>query len=174
MTLIIRKDRAIERFNFDPLADDAPLPLPPSWNGPHAAQRIEEGFVTLAKLPMRDRSGLRSAWPAIIYEFEDLVAQQEQGEPERTQEQQNRTRVIPSAREIAHMEATVYWPTQYLSATPELREAVNMLGLAHSLGLDAGWIAKKRGGYADTWRERHDRGCELIGRGLERDRVPVF
>jgi hypothetical protein len=51
---------------------------------------------------------------------------------------------------------------------------VNAVSLAHALDRDAGWVAKKRGGYADTWRQRHDRGCELIARGLATDLVPVF
>jgi hypothetical protein len=72
---------------------------------------------------------------------------------------------------ISHMETALWWPAKYLGAKPELREAVNMIGLAHSLDLDAGWLAKKRGGYADTWRERHDRGCEVIAGLLTRDRA---
>jgi hypothetical protein len=162
VTILIRKDRNAEPFYPDPL--DTPLPLPPSWNGPHVALRITEGFTTLAKMPRGDRTGMRSAWPAYMYEFNDLVDQAEQGELERTQAEQNRVRVVPSAVEIAHMEASTYWPAQYLGAKPDLREAVNLLGLAYSLGLDARWVAKKRGGLADTWRERHDRGCELIAR----------
>ena len=81
---------------------------------------------------------------------------------------------MPSAAVISHMETALWWPAKYLGAKPELREAVNMIGLAHSLDLDAGWVAKKRGGYADTWRERHDHGCELIARSLERDRVRIL
>ena len=34
--------------------------------------------------------------------------------------------------------------------------------------------AAKRGGYGDTWRERHDQGCDIIARGLRSCRVPVF
>jgi hypothetical protein len=45
---------------------------------------------------------------------------------------------------------------------------------AHSLDRDSGWVAAKRGGYADTWRERHDRGCDIIARGLRACRTPVF
>ena len=32
----------------------------------------------------------------------------------------------------------------------------------------------QRGGYADTWRERHDQGCSIIARGLRACRTPVF
>jgi hypothetical protein len=33
---------------------------------------------------------------------------------------------------------------------------------------------RRRGGYADTWRQRHDKGCAIIAAGLIRDRIPVF
>jgi hypothetical protein len=35
-------------------------------------------------------------------------------------------------------------------------------------------VANKRGGYAETWRANHDRGCEIIARGLREELVPVF
>jgi hypothetical protein len=174
MTVIIRReDPKVARINFNPLAtDNDPLPL--MWNGPHVSTRIAEGFMTLAKMPRRDRMGMRSCWPEYAHTFEDLTGQAEQGELERTMQQQNRVRIAPSAQEIARMEASTYWPAQYLSAKPQLREAVNMVSLAHSLGFDAGRVAKERGRVADTWRERHDMGCELIAAGLIRDRVKVF
>jgi hypothetical protein len=55
-----------------------------------------------------------------------------------------------------------------------LLRAVNAVALAHSLDRDSGWVANKRGGYADTWRERHDQGCNIIARGLRACRLPVF
>jgi hypothetical protein len=35
-------------------------------------------------------------------------------------------------------------------------------------------VAAKRGGYGDTWRQRHDAGCAIIAQGLRGCRVPVF
>jgi len=158
---------------LDPLAMAEVLPR--AWDGPHVALRLVEGFVTVLKLPMRGGPArLRSAWPPYMYEFADLAAQAEGGELEKTQAEQNRVRIIPTAREIACAEEATYWPVQYLGAEPELREAVNMLGLAHAIGRDAAWVAKKRGGSADTWRMRHDAGCERIASALERDRAAVF
>jgi hypothetical protein len=132
--------------------------------------------MTLRAMPLKEYSTeVRAAWVPYLYEFDDLIAQADQYELERTQQAQNRTRVSPSAEQIARMDKALYWPTQYLNrAAPELCEAVNAVALAHSLGLDAGWITKKRGGYADTWRQRHDEGCEVIAIGLVGDRVPVF
>jgi hypothetical protein len=155
---------------LDPLTEE----LPRAWNGPHVSLRLVEAFNTLKLMPMRDRKGLRAVWPQYMYEFSDLAAQAEGFELEKTQAKQNRVRITPSAAAISQMEEALWWPAKHLAAKHELREAVNTIALAHSLDLDAGWVAKKRGGYADTWRERHDVGCELIARSLQRDRVQVF
>ena len=66
------------------------------------------------------------------------------------------------------------WPAEYLARLAICCAPSTRVALAHSLDRDSGWIAAKRGGYADTWRERHDQGCEIIARGLRSCRVPVF
>jgi len=160
---------------FDPMYDAAQA-LPPVWMGPHVSLRLVECFDTLRALPLGDHTGdARSAWPPYLYEWEDLLAQQKQGELERTQQQQNRTRVSPGARDITRALDVCYWPTKFLGAEhPQLCAAVNAVSLAHSLGFDADWVTRKRGGYADTWRQRHDQGCVIIALGLITYSVPVF
>lgn len=164
-----------EAFTLDLLEEQTDVP-PPTWSGAHVGLRITEGFVTFRTMQVKDYSTeARTAWPSYMYEFDDLVEQQKQGELERTQQQQNRTRVSPSVREIARAIEVCYWPMKYLSVRyPWLCEAVNAVSLAHALERDAGWVTRKRGGYADTWRARHDEGCEIIAAGLLADRVPVF
>jgi hypothetical protein len=150
--------------------------LPPRWDGPHVGLRITEGFVTFRALPLKGYSTeARTAWPPYMYEFDDLVEQHKQGELERTMQQQNRTHVSPSVSEITRAIEVCYWPAKYLSVRhPQFCEAVNAVALAHALDRDAGWVTRKRGGYADTWRTRHDHGCEIIAVELTRDRVSVF
>jgi hypothetical protein len=179
MTTVLIKRNRVEPIGYDDLFEpDAPplSPRPSAWNGPHVAMRITEGFETLRAMLVRDYSTkTRTAWPAHMYEFEDLLAQQEQGELEKTMQEKNRTRVSPTVADIARADCVLYWPVQYLNRLhPQLCEAVNAVALAHSLGLDSGWVTRKRGGYADTWRNRHDEGCELIASGLGKDRVSVF
>ena len=77
--------------------------LPARWDGPHVGRRLMEAMVTLRALPMGGAVGYKAAWPAYAYEFEDLLAQQAQGELERTQAIQNRTRLMPSLGEISAM-----------------------------------------------------------------------
>ena len=64
------------------------------------------------------------------------------------------------------MEQAIIWPAQFLARLTPILIAVNAVALAHAFDRDSGWVAAKRGGYADTWRERHDQGCDLIARGL--------
>jgi len=147
---------------------------PPRWDGPHVGRRLMEAMRTLRMLPMQGVTGYRPAWPAYAYEFEDLLAQHEQGELERTQQQQNRTRLLPSLRDMTAMERAIGWPLVYLARNQIIAQAVNCVALAHALDRDAGWVAAKRGGYADTWRHRHDTGCEIIATRLRVELVPVF
>jgi hypothetical protein len=148
--------------------------LPSSWSGPHVGRRLMEAMRTLRLLPMSGAIGFRPAWPGYSYEFEDLLAQHEQGELERTQAIQNRTRLMPSIREISTMERVICWPGAFLVRSPQIAQAVNAVALAHALDRDSGWVAAKRGGYGDTWRQRHDQGCEIIAKGLRGGRVPIF
>src|SRR4030095_13217471 len=74
--------------------------LPVRWDGPHVGRRLMEAMQTLRLMPMGGAIGSRPAWPAYAYEFEDLIAQEQQGELERTQAIQNRTRTMPTLRAI--------------------------------------------------------------------------
>ncbi|RXG91566.1 hypothetical protein [Bradyrhizobium zhanjiangense] len=154
-------------------ADELLDETPSRWSGPHVGRRLAEAMRTLAMLPMGTGTG-RAIWPPYVYEWDDLLAQQAQGELERTQAMQNRIRLLPSSREVQRMEIAICWPAEHLGSKDHLLRAVNAVALAHALERDAGWVAAKRGGYADTWRERHDQGCDIIAIGLRSRRVPVF
>jgi hypothetical protein len=169
--------QSLLRFNpLDEPPDFDPLDLPPQWTAGHCGLRLCEGFKVLRQLPVKGSpAGFKNGWPvAYLYEWEDLLAQQEQGQLAATMREQNRVRLRPSYREVTRCETVIAWSGQYLHAFDHLCAAVNAVALAHSLGLDAGWVTRKRGGHADTWRQRHDRGCALIAAGLIRDRISVF
>ena len=155
-----------------PLAESGPLPLPATWTGPHVGLRLAEAFAILKWTPTGGdsrRMSLRTSCPPYIHEFEDRVAQQElEGEIE------GRAQLQFSAREIANADKALVWPLTYLRQHPELCVAVNAVARAYSVGLDAGAVAKERGGCGEVWRERHDLGCERIAAGLIADRVVVF
>jgi hypothetical protein len=169
---VIRRD---DPLKFNPLEDAVMEDIAPSvWSGPHVGKRLAEAKRTLRLIPMRAVAGYGAPWPAYSYEFEDLLAQQAQGELEKTMRMQNRTRLLPSFSDVTRMEAAICWPARYLLGQMHLLRAVNCVALAHSLERDAGWVAVKRGGYADTWRANHDRGCDVIAEGLRGELVPVF
>ncbi|MBR0879137.1 hypothetical protein ACVMHY_009347 [Bradyrhizobium barranii subsp. barranii] len=170
--ILIRRDDPIK---FNPLEDDVMDDIPPSiWNGPHVGKRLSEAMRTLRMLPMRAVAGYCGAWPAYAYEFDDLIAQAEQGELEKTQRMQNRARLFPSYSDVTRMEAAIYWPAHFLAPAEHLMRAVNLVALAHSMERDSEWVAGERGGFAETWRARHDKGCEIIADGLRDGLVPVF
>lgn len=170
--LLIRRD---DPLKFNPLEDGVMDDVAPAiWSGPHVGKRIAEGMRTLRMLPMRAVAGYCATWPAYAYEFEDLLAQQEQGELEKTQRMQNRARLLPSYSDVTRMEITICWPAHFLAQAEHLMRAVNLVALAHSMERDSEWVAGERGGYADTWRNRHDKGCDVIADGLRRRLVPVF
>jgi hypothetical protein len=148
--------------------------VPSKWSGPHVGRRLVEAMRILRTVPMPSITGFKPAWPPHCYTFEDLLAQHEQGELERTQHLQNRTRLLPSFAEVSRMEIAIQWPAEFLARSFHIIVAVNAVALAHALERDAGWVAAKRGGYGDTWRQRHDQGCDIIARGLRAGRVPVF
>jgi hypothetical protein len=156
-------------MELDPL-DDAPA----VWSGPHVSRRLTEAMRTLRMVTIPGVSGYRPGWPAYSYEWDDLVAQHKQGELERTQQLQNRTRLLPSLVEVSRMEIVIVWPAQFLARSLSIVVAVNAVAFAHALDRDSGWVAAKRGGYPDTWRQRHDQGCEIIASRLREGRVPVF
>lgn len=156
------------------IIEDAPLlraPLPLTWTAPHVALRIMQGFQIQQLSPERDCFSVRSGWPDYKHAPDDLDEQTKQRGLEEAQAVQDQ----PSGADIARADEVTYWAMKYLgSKFPPLAAAVNAVACARAQGGDAASAARKYGGYADTWRERHDRGCELIAEGLIADRVRVF
>lgn len=153
------------------LIDD---PVPPRWSGDHVGLRLTEAFRTLRLIPMpRGVAGFLCPWPAYAYTWEDLLAQQEQGELERTMQLQNRTRLQPSWQEVSRMERAIGWPAEYLRER-HLAAAVNHVALAYALDRDCAWVVQRYGGFADTWRDRHAVGCAEIASGLHAARIAVW
>jgi hypothetical protein len=151
--------------------------VPPSWTGPHVGVRLVEGLRTLALLPTR--RGPReygNHWPDWIYEWEDLLAQQEieQEEKDRANRKQNRTRLSPSSVEIARMEQVIAWPAHYLRSFPQLLRTVQLAALARARHRDLHWVARKLSVPGRLVRRWNREGVDKIALGLIRDRVPVF
>ena len=113
---------------------------PSRWDGGHVGLRLCEAFRTLRSIPLANGArGFQPCWPAYCYSWEDLLAQAEQGELEKTMAERNRIRVTPPGKDVTRMEIALRWPAQHLRKRPELAGAVNRVALAHALERDAGW-----------------------------------
>ena len=159
--------------------DHTPPPeyVPPFWTGPHVGVRLVEGLRTLALLPTR--RGPReygNHWPDWIYEWEDLLAQQEieQEEKDRANRKQNWTRLSPSSIEIGRMEQTIAWPARYLRGVPQLLRTIQLVSLSRSRHRDMEWAARRLRLPRRLVRRWNGEGLDKIALGLIRDRVTIF
>lgn len=120
--------------NWSPL-DGVPAPeyVPVQWTGPHVGLRLADAWRVLSRMPWRSpypRSYGRW-WPSYRVEFTDVLAMIETDGLEDMQREQNRVRVLPSARAITQMEAAISWPMDYLADSEQVqnRERVRQGGL---------------------------------------------
>ena len=94
--------------DFNLLDEDHP---PLKWCSDWVSRRWVEGLQTLRLIPLKGPPrGFGNAWPTYAYEWQDLIAQQQQGELQATQHEQNRVRLQPSYRQVTRCEAVVSWP----------------------------------------------------------------
>ncbi len=120
--------------------------VPFAWDGPHVGKRLIETFAILRRVPVaKGPKKYGSAWPSYIADWEDLLAQRtaDLERLEEIEQMKNRTRIQPTAREIATMEIAIAWPGRYLSKTPQLAKAVGLVALTRSLDRDLEFIAKQ-------------------------------
>jgi hypothetical protein len=157
-------------LKFNALEDGALDDRPPSvWNGPHVGHRIADAFGTLASVP-NPQCRQWGLWPAYPYEFEDLLAQQEA-----EQLSPRPRRLAPTLEQITRMEAALCWPAHYLARQFSRMSAVNALARERARGGDSSTLARRRRFHtAREWQQLHDDGCDVIARGLIRDRIRVF
>jgi hypothetical protein len=156
---------------------EAPEYVPAVWTPTHAGQRLADGLRTLRQMPVapgpREFGG---SWPAWSYEWADLLAQQEMESDQREliERQKNRTRIRPSARQIAEMERTISWPATYLRHDQRVLRAVQACSLCRARGLDLDRAAHRLRIAPHILRARYLRGLDHIAAGLTRDNVAVF
>jgi hypothetical protein len=157
--------------DFNLLDEDHP---PPKWSGDWVSHRWVDGLKTLRLIPLKGMpSGFKNAWPPYLVEWEDLLAQQEQGELEATQREQNRVRLLPSLRDVTRAETVVCWPL-YLADLEPVLLAFNRVGWAYACERDATFVASQHGGCAETHLARYTKGCALVSDRLRGKRAPVF
>jgi hypothetical protein len=164
--------------DWSPL-DDLPAPefIPPQWNGPHVQLRLADAWRVLSKMPWRSPypRAFGSSWPGYRFEWEDLLAMAEAGTLESMQREANRTRVLPSAKDISRMESAISWPMHYLRDSRHVL-VVNVVARVASFDGDLQREIRRRryDGDAEQWQRLNWQLCDSIADSLITDRVMVF
>jgi hypothetical protein len=115
------------------------------------------------------------AWPQYRVEWTDLLAMIGAGELESLQREANRSRVLPSAKEISQMERAIAWPMEHLRDERHVL-IVNVCARIRSIDGDLAYEIKRRkyDGEADAWRRLNWTLCDTIADALIGKRVMVF
>ena len=164
--------------NWHPL-DGIPAPelVPKVWHGPHVFRRMADAWRVLSKMPWRSPfpRAFGQTWPKYRLEWFDLLSLVGGGELEAVQREQNRVRILPSAREISQMEQAITWPLAYLDR-PQHVLIVNTCARISSFEGDLAAEMKRRRyhGEADQWQQQNWQLCDNIADGLIGDRIMVF
>lgn len=150
--------------------------VPARWTVPHVMDRMEEGFRTLARIPMAIRPrGYVNAMPQYVYDRGDLNGQLETRELERMANIRNRVRIPPTPAEIGRMEEALHWPTAYLSGLEfqHVARAVNLGSLWAAFDADVDKGLKRIKVTRRTFNARKLQGIRIIARELIVRRVAV-
>ena len=155
----------------------APETVPPQWTGPHVALRLVDAWRVLSRMPWRSpypRSFGRW-WPPYRVEWHDLLAMLGAGELEAMQREANRTRVLPSAKDISQMEQAIAWPMDYLGEARHVL-IVNVCARVASFDGDLEREIRRRNyvGEAEQWQQLNWTLCDTIANALIASRVMVF
>jgi hypothetical protein len=164
--------------NWHPL-DGVPPPelVPTQWNGPHVGRRLADAWKILGRMSWRSpypRAFGRS-WPSYKLEWFDLLALVGGGELEAMQREANRTRILPTSRQISEMERATDWPMDYLDNDGDVL-IVHTCARVDSFNGDLGVEMKRRKyrGDPEIWRRAHWAHCDRIADELIADREVVF
>ena len=145
--------------------------------GFHVGIRLVEAFQALRKLPVSQGPRMfGNGWPAYVYDWADQLAQQgsDEDQKKQTEIEQNRTRLLPSAEDIARMEHVIAWPARYLGSYPHLLRTVGICAIVRSQGRDLQHAARKLKWRFELTRLWNREGLDMIAAGLRRDQVQIF
>ena len=164
--------------DWSPL-DGVPAPefIPLEWTGPHVAVRLADAWRVLSKMPWRSPypRAFGRWWPSYRIEWTDLLAMLGAGELEQAQREANRTKLLPSAKEISQMERAICWPLEFLSH-PRHVLIVNVCARVASFDGDLQREIRRRnyGGEAEQWQRTNWELCDSIADALIEQKAMVF
>ena len=164
--------------HWSPL-DDTAMPefVPAQWTGPHVALRLADAWKILSRTPWKSPypRGYGGVWPAYKIEWYDLMAIVGGGELESMQRQANRTKLLPTHKEISQMEQAIDWPMDYLSNERAVL-VVHVCARMKSVDGDLDREIRRRnyGGEAEQWRRLNWTYCDTIADALIGKQIMVF
>lgn len=167
--------------DWHPLDDERdPEPyIPRKWTPEHAGLRLCEAFAVYVVLPkVRGPKMPGNSWPAYVQEeFEDRVAQEQQGETEkqeRRRETERRWRQPPTPAEVSAMERVMEWLHPAFGEDDHTRRRVVAWALAKASDQDMHDLCRRRRwSYATFQRQKHH-GLKMLAAWLRRTGVKVF
>jgi hypothetical protein len=150
---------------------DAPIihPAPARWSGQWVRRRLIEAYAIERRLP-GERGHNGTAWPAILYEFADVVAWDDARE--RVLDAWANTRGSVFAREIARMDEAQAW-LYLLAERPIERQCLAIWASAVAYRRSVSRLLASRRWARATFYRRVCNGSILIARHLGRNGVPV-
>lgn len=153
--------REFQRYSEDRVPDE--------WTPEHVGARLRDAYETLRRMPDRNRPKAHGqGWPSYVYEWADLLAQQETeaAEREADERQQNRVRLPVSAGAVSRMEDALSWPGRYLGHDPALARLVMLVAIAQARRVSIKAFCKRQGWNDATVRRRRNHGLALIADAL--------
>ena len=144
--------------------------VPDNWTDAHVMARMIEAAKVCRAMPMQNISPAEGAgfWPRYPYEWEDLLAQEENVDLDPLPE-----RYRPSAEEISKMNEAIGWPLKYLFELPHYAKAATSFAMGKACGMAERRIAKREGMSRHTLRSRAMLSYGRIAAGLNKDQVTV-
>lgn len=144
--------------------------VPEFWTDTYVAERLIAAIKVVRALPARNLFPSEGAgfWPRYPYEWEDLLAQNENVDLD-----PKPARYRSSADEISKANEAIGWPLKYLIGMVPHARAASLYALAKACEIAEARIAKAEGMAQHTLRRRAGIAYGRIADGLNRDKVPV-
>jgi hypothetical protein len=171
-------------MNEDAIVDPLEAPffperetLPSRWEAELVGKRLVQAFVTLDRLPHprgpREPGG---HWPRTVTEWADQLAQAELNESERRERQQaaNRTKIRPTALEIARMDAAFEWLRELRLEDSGMALVTTLWALRAARGRSIKKLCAEKQWAPHTFYRKRAKGLANLAAALNARGVPVF
>jgi hypothetical protein len=152
--------------------------IPERWTSEHVLRRLFDAFVTLGRCPpIKGPKTPGNAWPQYYPDFGDVRGWFENSTETEVAERQrdmNRTRVIPTSRQLAEMEAAMDWLHQVRGRDEAHSRVLGLWSACRAAGRSVGRLCDARGWSRKTFYRKRDAAAQSIANYLNETATPVF